>query len=193
MQVAKHTSTALFISIALLGICSGMIHQQKLIAPRFSKFEDLYKKQIDGLKEMFEKINDSLFGYKMHKFEGGNAVELASTPIGAFIFSDHGDKYQLAAQIPGVKPEDIRIELKNNFLTVKVEHSEEKADEKGSWTFSSHSSWMKSIRLDDQIRLEDISANLDNGDVLKIQIQKPKEKQEVKRVKIPIETSKSAE
>jgi HSP20 family molecular chaperone IbpA len=172
------------IGIAVLGISSGVGHQQNIDVPRLSKFEEMYRRQLDVLKDMFD---DSRFE---NQFKRKGVVELASVPLGAVIFSDHGDRYQLAAQIPRVRPEDIQIEFKDHFLTVKIERNEEKADEKGNWAFVSQSSWMKSIKLDDEIRYEDISASLGDEDILQIQIFKPKEKQEIDRVKIPIVSGK---
>ena len=59
------------------------------------------------------------------------------TSIGEFRadIRDTGDAYELEADLPGVKKEDIQVELDNNYLTISAERHAEKdeKDKKGNY------------------------------------------------------------
>lgn len=42
---------------------------------------------------------------------------------------DHGDSYQLQAELPGFDKEDIKVDLKNDILTISASHNEENTPE----------------------------------------------------------------
>ena len=49
---------------------------------------------------------------------------------------DLGDKYELQAELPGVKKEDIDLSIKDDTLTISAEFKREKDDEKHNYVYS---------------------------------------------------------
>ena len=81
--------------------------------------------------------------------------------------------FHLEAEIPGMKDNDISIEVHNGVLTIKG-HKENKSDtENESYhirEFSSQS-FERSFKLSDRVDTEKVSAKIDNG-VLKVDLPK---------------------
>ena len=78
--------------------------------------------------------NDNLFNvfdnFERNFFGGSNAVAAFRTDI-----RDEGDKFVLEAELPGFKKEEIKLDLKDNILTVSAEHTEnsDEKDKKGNY------------------------------------------------------------
>ena len=87
---------------------------------------------------------------------------------------DTGDAYVLEADLPGVKKEDIHIDLDDNALTIRAErHSNyEQQDKKGNYVRCerSYGSYARSFGMDG-IRTEGIKASYADG-VLKLTLPK---------------------
>lgn len=77
---------------------------------------------------------------------------------------DNGDSYQLEAELPGYKKEDIRIDLDGEYLTIRAEQSEEKKDEQKNYIRQERrfGSYARSFNVSD-IATEDISAEYRDG------------------------------
>ena len=87
------------------------------------------------------------------------------------------DHFVLKADLPGLGPDDVNIEVADNVLTIsgerKVEHETER---EGFYRVERASgSFRRSLTLPEGVNLEDIAANFDNG-VLEIRIPKPEER-----------------
>ncbi len=98
---------------------------------------------------------------------------------------DEEDKYVIEADLPGVKKEEINLELDDGTLTISIEREEKEDKEEKDYVHRErrYSSMSRSIRLGD-IKDEDINAKLEDG-VLCIDLPKGEEKDKTK--KIPIE------
>ena len=94
------------------------------------------------------------------------------------------DKYTVALELPGVKPEDIDVSLHDNILTVKGEKrsSREEKDEEKHTYFSERTfgSFQRSFRLPADVSEEAIEATFADG-VLTVAI--PKVPEEVAKPK----------
>ncbi|MBQ3796587.1 MAG: Hsp20/alpha crystallin family protein [Butyrivibrio sp.] len=97
--------------------------------------------------------------------------------------------YQLEAELPGFNKEDIKIDLKNDILTISASHSEnnEEKDNNGKYIRRERrtSSYQRSFRVND-LKAEDIIAQYRNG-VLTVNIPKKEaipEKEEVTRIEV---------
>ena len=97
--------------------------------------------------------------------------------------------YQLEAELPGFNKEDIKIDLKNDILTISASHSEnnEEKDNNGKYIRRERrtSSYQRSFRVND-LKAEDIIAQYRNG-VLIVNIPKKEaipEKEEVTRIEV---------
>ncbi len=97
--------------------------------------------------------------------------------------------YQLEADLPGFNKEDIKIDLKNDVLTISAAHSENKdeKDDNGKYIRRERrsSSFQRSFRVDG-LKPEDIIAQYRNG-VLTVNIPKKEalpEREEVSRIEV---------
>lgn len=77
------------------------------------------------------------------------------------------DRYQLDLELPGLKKEDIRAELKDGYLVVsaKQESSNEEKDEKGKYIRKEryYGSYQRSFYVGNAVKQEDIKASFENG------------------------------
>jgi HSP20 family protein len=94
----------------------------------------------------------------------------------------------VTAELPGMKPEDVTIEVDNNVLTVKGEKKSEfeKKDTQYHIWERSYGAFQRMIPLPRTVKADAIEAKIDNG-VLSVKL--PKAEEAVGR-KIPIKASK---
>ncbi len=110
---------------------------------------------------------------------------------------DQKDAVVLKAELAGMNPDDIHIEVEDNVLTVRGERRfEEEVDEDRYYRVERRfGSFQRSLALPQGMRASDISASYEDGiltiTVPKVEEEKPK-RIEVKATK-PVETSKTAE
>ena len=99
---------------------------------------------------------------------------------------DTDQGYEMTMNLPGVKKEDIKAELKNGYMTIHVSSNtnQDEKDEKGRYIrrerYSGNCS--RSFYVGDQITQEDIKAKFEDG-ILRIDIPK-------KEVKPAVEENK---
>lgn len=99
------------------------------------------------------------------------------------------DKLVMRAELPGVNPDDVEVNLTGNRLTIRGEKKAESKTEKEHVLIReiSHGRFERSFSLPEGIRPEDIKADFSNG-VLELSM--PAEKVQASR-KIPIEAKAS--
>lgn len=93
----------------------------------------------------------------------------------------------LRADVPGIKPDEVKIELEDGVLTVSGEHKEEH-EEKGKHYLRRerrYGSFCRSIALPEGVRAEDIKATTQDG-VLEVTVGLP---QAAKKEKVTITPS----
>lgn len=75
-------------------------------------------------------LSDSLFDrfFDMGDWFGSSAFRVD--------VKDLGDKFELQAELPGVKKEDIDLSIKDDSLTISAEFKHEKEDEKHNYVYS---------------------------------------------------------
>ena len=94
--------------------------------------------------------------------------------------------YHVEVDLPGVKKEDINVDVSNGILTITGERSHRKeVKEKDYYKCeSNYGKFQRSFTLPDSVDSENISASTDNG-VLEVVVPKLKEKvKEKKKIKI---------
>lgn len=87
------------------------------------------------------------------------------------------DELVLTAELPGIKREDVQIEVENNILSISGERREERTEneEKRYHLWERHyGSFQRSFTLPRTVRADDISADYDNG-LLRIHMPKAEE------------------
>ncbi len=97
-------------------------------------------------------------------------------PNFALDIKDQGDHFLLEADMPGFSKDDIKVNYKNNVLTIQAERSESKEDTRDEryMVRERHSSSMRRQIIVENIREEDISGTMEDG-VLKITLPKKTE------------------
>ena len=86
------------------------------------------------------------------------------------------DKIVVRADMPGIKPEDIKIEVEGDILTVSGEHEEttEEKDEKFVRRERRYGSFMRSIALPAGVDPDSLTATVKDG-VLEVTVPLPQE------------------
>ena len=82
--------------------------------------------------------------------------------------------YEITAELPGVKKEDISMDLHDGILTLKGEKKEEFKEEKENMIRSErrYGSFERSVRVPDGVTAEHVKARMDNG-LLSVKIETP--------------------
>ena len=90
---------------------------------------------------------------------------------------ENKNDYQMFIELPEVKKEDTRITLENGYLKVTATlNKEEENDEDYIVRERSYGEYSRSYYVGDTVKLEDVSAKLNDG-VLTISIKKRSEKE----------------
>jgi HSP20 family protein len=77
------------------------------------------------------------------------------------------DELVLTAELPGVKPEDVDVQLENNILTIRGEKREERKEEDENRRYHlwerTYGTFQRSFTLPRTVRAEEISAEFSEG------------------------------
>lgn len=107
-------------------------------------------------------------------------------PSGAFAMNveDTGDAYLLTAELPGVKREQIDVELNEGRLSISVEKTEREEEKTKNYLLKESTSWSatRGVYLKDAATTG-LSAKLENG-VLSVSVPKQEEKANVTKISI---------
>ena len=137
------------------------------LTPYSRKNEELLRK--NGILN-FRNVFDDFFNepFLSTFFEAGH-------PIRADI-RETEKEYIVEAEIPGAKKEDIKLELRNDTLTVAVEHNEQVNEEKENYLRKErrYGSYSRSFYVEN-VKNEDVTAKYDNG-VLTIKLPKTEDR-----------------
>lgn len=124
-------------------------------------------------------VNDFAFPYTGKKAYGSEAAHLMRTDVKE---SDTG--YELEIELPGVKKEDVRAELKEGYLTVSVTTDSKKEEKKENGTYIRRERYKgsasRSFYVGKDMEQEDIRAKFEDG-ILKIMVPKKEEKPGVEK------------
>ena len=90
---------------------------------------------------------------------------------------ESGDHFVLRADLPGIREEDVKIELEDSTLTVSGERKSEHEDKQEGYyrVERAFGSFSRSLTLPKGVNAEAVSASFDRG-VLEIRIPKPEER-----------------
>ncbi len=129
-------------------------------------------------RDVFADFFDEFFN------DRGLRTEAASlTP--AVDVMEEKDKYLITADLPGLKQEDINVEVDDNILKISGERKEEKEEKEKKYHYveRSYGSFARSFTLLRNADAEKIKANYKNGE-LKLEVPKT---EEAKPKKISVE------
>ncbi len=83
--------------------------------------------------------------------------------------SDNGKEYDIRAELPGVKKEDLDIDIEDNYLKINAKKIDSTSEENNAYRHSefNYGEFSRVIQLPDEIDVEKTEAKLEDG-VLKI-------------------------
>jgi HSP20 family protein len=104
--------------------------------------------------------------------------------------SQQGNQYIVRAELPGIKPEDVKLEVTEDAIVLQGERKEERNETRGSVHLSErrYGNFYRAIPLPEGAKAEDAQARFDNG-VLEITV--PAEEPKSRRREIPIQRSQA--
>jgi HSP20 family protein len=115
-------------------------------------------RELDQLSNRFSRL-----------FDGANGGMPMSTPNGTWApavgVEETQEELVLTAELPGLKPADVEIQLENNVLTVRGEKREERREEERRYHLweRGHGSFQLAFTLPHTVRADDISAEFEDG------------------------------
>lgn len=142
------------------------------------------RQQDHGLSRMFDRYARDFFAPMLEDFDLDRS--LSSSDPQNFIprievkDTEHG--YEVCAELPGIKPENIDLSLEDNSLIIQGEKRQERKDEeKGRFRSEfSYGSFYRTIPLRQDVDNENINANYEDG-ILRVQLSKKKDGTEKSR------------
>ena len=133
-------------------------------------------RELESLRREMERLFDTFISERRFErdFTWAPAIEVKELP----------EKFVLKVELPGVKREDIKLEVSDNVLTISGERKEEKEEKDAQYYRREivYGSFSRSIQLPPNVDPEKISAKLENG-VLTVDIPKT---EKAKAKEIPI-------
>jgi len=135
-----------------------------------SRNRDLF--DIDNIFESF--FNDSFFP-SLHQVNTNMKVDIR----------ENEKEYVVEAEMPGIKKEDIKLEVKDDRLTISVEKKEQIDEERDNYIRKERrqSSYCRSFYVDN-IKNEEVTAKYDNGILTIVLPKKEPGKPDSKRIEI---------
>jgi HSP20 family protein len=104
-----------------------------------------------------------------------------------------GDDITVRAELPGIKPEDVDIELTDNVLTIKGERTAEETKEDEGWLVceSCYGSFERSLTIPEGVDPAAITAEFKDG-ILEVHVPKALEAARPKTTKIEVAKAEEA-
>jgi HSP20 family protein len=148
-------------------------------------FGDLFGVNPFALMREFTKEMDRAFSTSW----GGELAQQAWMP--AIEVKEANGNLVVTAELPGIKAEDVKVEVTDEALTIRGERKQEKKEEKEGVCRSerSYGRFYRSIPLPDGAKTDQIKAEINDG-VLEIKVPVPETKQKSRQ--IPVSASGGA-
>ncbi len=131
----------------------------------------------DEISSLLNRHFDTYFPQNMYWDDG----DKLSMPIEV---TDKGSEFEIKAELPGIKKEDLDIDIEEDYLNIKAKKTDEIKEEEKDYrhTEFSYGEFSRTIQLPEAIDTEKTEAKLEHG-VLKINAPKMrKEKEQTKKL-----------
>ena len=138
------------------------------------------EKRFDLLKEEFNRLFDRFLEDGLWRFD-----QKTDGFLPVINFKEKDREYVVEAELPGVEPDEVEIEVAGNLLTIRGEKKIEKEekDDNIHTIERRYGAFKRTIQLPDNALVDGIEARSKNG-VLYIRIPKSKESAAVKKIKV---------
>ena len=123
-----------------------------------------------GLRNEFDRLFDSFF----HNLEDEETTLTAFSP--AVDIEEHDQEFVISAELPGMKKDDIKINVKDNVLSISGEKTQEQKTEGKNYHRSERvfGAFQRTFRLPEYADQENVAAEYHDG-ILQVTIPKLKE------------------
>jgi HSP20 family protein len=129
---------------------------------------------------------DSFFDDVFPAFRGGSSQQ-SGLLMPKVDIEESADKFLIKAEMPGIKKEDLSVELEGDILTIKAEHKEEKEEKKEGKVIRRErrtGSYLRSFNVGQGVSEKDITGEFVDG-VLRLTVPKSgKSEPETRRIAI---------
>lgn len=115
-------------------------------------------------------------------FDEWPALSVGEENLGHADLSETDGNYELQIDLPGMKKDDITVDLSHDILTIAGERSDEREDERKGYHLSerSYGSVRRRFRVPESVNVDDIQAEFKDG-VLTLTMPKTEEAQKSAR------------
>lgn len=131
--------------------------------------------------ESFPSLIDELFNWDWPRITSGRINHAPAVNI-----SEGEKEYTIEVAAPGLKKDDLKVEMEDNVLTISFEKKEEKENKDSHYVRKefSYNSFSRSFILPDNVNSEKIEASHKDG-ILYIRVPKPEEPKKItKQIKV---------
>ena len=131
-------------------------------------------------------VNDEISSILNKHFDDWYPEETSSSLSMPVELTDKKDEYDIRAELPGVKKEDLDIDLNENYLTIRAKKEEEHAEHDKVFKKSEfkYGEFSRTVYLPQDVDFEKIDATMEHG-VLKIKLPKlEKSKDSVRKITV---------
>jgi HSP20 family protein len=121
--------------------------------------------ELDDVRSRFDRMFGDLAA-------GGEGWKLALDVV------ERDDEYVVRADMPGLKPEEVKIDVEDDLLTISAEHEESEEERKDNYVRRErrYGSFSRSLTLPKGVTADEIKATSKNG-VVEISVPKPKQEE----------------
>ena len=139
------------------------------------KQKEYFPTSLNSFRSQFDNLFDNFFSDFSLDFPRSDLIETSFKP--RVNICEDEKSYQIEAELPGVKKEDIEVEFANNLLTIKAERKEEKEKKDKNYhrVESFYGTFQRSVNIPNPIEEDKINAEFKDG---MLQIELPKSSQE---------------
>jgi HSP20 family protein len=141
------------------------------------------------MERAMERMADDVFGRHWFDFRWPERLRLRELELQepAVEIAEEKDELVVKAEIPGIKKEDLEVNLSDHCLTISGEKKkEEEVKEKGYYySERAYGSFCRSIELPTEVKSDKVSASFKNG-VLEVHLPKTEEAKR-KEVKVRVD------
>ena len=127
--------------------------------------DNFIKSVNDGISSILNRHFDD-----MYPEYGYDEIDKLTMPVE---ITDKEKEYDIRAELPGVKKEDLDIDVEKNYITIRAKKEEESKEDSKSYKKSEfkYGEFARTIYIPQEINIEKTEAKLEHG-VLKIQAPK---------------------
>ena len=161
--------------------------EQRGMARSQSQYQDPLS-LIDSLFERMQRdfFGTTLFNAMLPNRGAGDSGETARVP--RLSMRDTGESIELTAELPGIKPENVSVELEGDVLTIRGEAEEH--EERGDERMEHRACFYRQLALPEGVDPEQVHAAYENG---RLTIQLPKRADRSNARQIPITTQQQGQ